>query len=110
MLRKIGLPDNRIRNVKHLKEKLRDSKLLVIFISEQGQADSEFERYLTAARHLLKLSDVEFAYLYIKDVATSLPDISKVVRGETFYRHSFGIRVYRRGSLHDFRDFTTTQS
>lgn len=46
--------------------------------------------------------------MFIED-SRSLPQLSQVLLSETFKRHKFQIRVYRRSSLHDYRDFATTK-
>jgi hypothetical protein len=79
VLRKIGLPDNRIRNIYHLQDKLKQSQLLVVFMSAKFHADREFAIYLSAARHLLKLSEVEFAYLYFEDFSKSFSDYESII-------------------------------
>lgn len=110
VLRKIGLPDNRIRDFGHLQDKLHTSRLLVVFISYERQADLEFNIYLAAARHLLKLSEVEFAFMYFDNISAEMPDISTILSSDTFKRFKFQIRVFRRGNLSDFKDLATAES
>jgi len=104
VLRKIGLPDNRIANFRHLSDKLSVSRLLVVFISRKKEAEQEFLMYLQAARQLLKLADVEFAYAYIEDL-TEFPGLNTITNSRIYRSSKFQIRVFRRGHLSDFRDF-----
>ena len=76
----------------------------MLFISRQNEADVEFDMYLSAARHLLKLKDVEFAYGYVEDLS-ELHDIEQITKSETFTRHHFYLRVIRRNNLSDVKDF-----
>jgi len=66
-MRRIGLPNNRIANKDHLRKKLKDSQLLVTFVSPLKQANTYFRSFLETSRRLLGLEEVEFAYLYPED-------------------------------------------
>jgi hypothetical protein len=105
VLRKIGLPDNKIYSMQVLLDKLQQSKLLVIFISKENDADFEFELYLMASRRLLKLDDVEFAFMFIEDVQRDFPYLDEIKSSELYKKFGFGIRVYRRGKLTDYKDY-----
>ena len=63
-MRKIGLPNNRIRGLADLKKKLEKSSLLVVFVAEPKEANIHFNDYLEVSRKLLTLDDVEFAFVY----------------------------------------------
>lgn len=104
VLKKIGLPDNKIYTIQVLIDKLRQSKLLVIFISKKNEADVEFELYLMACRRLLKLDDVEFAFMFIEDMQIDLP-LNEITGSKLYQQLGFGIRVYRRGKSTDYKDY-----
>ena len=103
-MRKIGLPNNRIRSLKDLKKKLEKSSLLVIFVAEPNEANTYFNDYLEVSRKLLTLDDVEFAFIYPEDFGNELGNVERVVKSPFYKKFQFGIRVYRRGSLADIKD------
>ena len=104
VLKKIGLPDNKIYTIQVLLDKLRQSKLLVVFISKENEANNEFELYLTACRRLLKLDDIEFAFMFIEDMQSDLP-LNEITGSQLYQQFGFGIRVYRRGKSSDYKDY-----
>lgn len=103
-MRKIGLPNNRIRSLNDLKKKLEKSSLLVIFIADQNEANQNFNDYLEVSRKLLTLDDVEFAFLYPEDFNKDMGNLERVTSSVFYKQFEFGIRVYRRGSLADIKD------
>ena len=84
VLKKIGLPDNKIYTIQVLLDKLRQSKLLVVFISKENEANNEFELYLTACRRLLKLDDIEFAFMFIEDMQSEANYTNSLGSGSEF--------------------------
>lgn len=84
-MRKIGLPNNRIRSLQDLKNKLEQSSLLVIFIAERSEANRYFNDYLEVSRKLLTLDDVEFAFLYPEDFGNDLGNLERVTNA-AFYK------------------------
>ena len=103
-MRKIGLPNNRIHTLSHLKQKLEKSSLLVIFVAEKNEANRYFDDYLEVSRKLLTLDDVEFAFLYPTDFGHDLGNLERVTKSDFYQKFGFGIRVYRRGNLGDIKD------
>ena len=83
--RKIGLPNNRISSLLHLKKKLEKSSLLVIFIAEKNEANRYFNDYLEVSRKLLTLDDVEFAFLYPSDFGNDLGNLERITKSP-FYK------------------------
>ena len=104
VLRKIGLPNNKIASQKQLKTKLEKSLLLVMFVSPMREAEFHFKNYLETSRKLLTLSDVEFAYAYVEDFENELGNLVELTESNFYKRWRFSIRVYRRGNIADFKD------
>ena len=104
VLRKIGLPNNRIRSQREIRDKLSKSSLLTVFVSEKHKADDEFNNYLEVSRRLLTLNDVEFAYAFIEDFEKEIGNLGELVESNFYKRWGFSVRVYRRGNIADFKD------
>ena len=104
VLRKIGLPNNRIKSQREIRDKLSKSSLLTVFISEKHKADDEFNNYLEVSRRLLTLNDVEFAYAFIEDFEKEIGNLGELVESNFYKRWGFSVRVYRRGNIADFKD------
>lgn len=103
-MRKIGLPNNRINSQNEIREKLKKSALLVMFVSRKHEADEYFTNYLDVSRRLLTLSDVEFGYAFIEDYEKEMGNLDQLTESNFFKRWGFSIRVYRRGNIADFKD------
>mmetsp|Transcript_32549 Transcript_32549/g.42991 ORF Transcript_32549/g.42991 Transcript_32549/m.42991 type:complete len:85 (-) Transcript_32549:67-321(-) len=84
-MRKIGLPNNRIRSLSELKKKLKKSALLVIFIADKNEANRYFNDYLEVSRKLLTLDDVEFAFVYPSDFGNDMAHFERVTKAP-FYQ------------------------
>jgi len=67
-------------------------------------ANEEFQTYLRACRRLLKLDDVEFAFLYPEDFDAHKSQFNSLLNARFYRENKFSIRVYRRGNLADFKD------
>ena len=104
VLRKIGLPNNRIQSQREIRDKLAKSSLLTVFVSEKHKADDDFNNYLEVSRRLLTLNDVEFAYAFVEDFEKEMGNLGELVESNFYKRWGFSIRVYRRGNIADFKD------
>ena len=104
VLRKIGLPNNRISSQHEIRNKLQKSALLVMFVSPKHEADDYFNHYLDVSRKLLTLSDVEFGYGFVEDYEKELGNLEQLTESNFYKRWNFSIRVYRRSNISDFKD------
>ena len=80
--------------------------MLVVFVAPKQTAESEFLAYLRATRLLLDFKEIEFAFLYPEDMGQDLGNLQKLMDSELYLARKFGVRVYRRGNLADYRDYT----
>lgn len=78
VLRKIGLPQNRIVSTDMLRSKLAKSSLIVVFVAKMDEADGYFDDFVQVSRRSLELPDVEFAFLYPEDFGSE--DLGNLAR------------------------------
>lgn len=51
------------------------------------------------------LQDVDFGFVYPEDFQQDLGNLRNFLQSDYYKQNGFGIRVYRRGNIGDFRDF-----
>jgi hypothetical protein len=104
--RKVAISNNILPNYDYMLDKIRDNKMLAIFVAPRYKLESEFRAFMKCAHSLMHMQDVEFAFLYPEDY----PEIGnlQVLLDSPFYREKgFGVRVFRRGNISDYRDLNT---
>ena len=78
--------------------------MLIIFVAEEEKAEEHFRTYVKVSRHHIDKDDIEFAFLYPKDLGQNIGNLRSLVDSEFYHDHQFGIRTYRRSNIGDFKD------
>ena len=78
---------------------------LVVFVAEKDTADNHFRSFLKVSRNLMHLQDVEFAFLYPADLGGNQGNIAGVTSSDFYEQFGFGVRVYRRNNIGDYKDY-----
>jgi hypothetical protein len=55
IVRKVAVSNNRISDFDHLKRKVKDTDLLVLFVAPPDSADKEFRAYMKCAQALMHM-------------------------------------------------------
>jgi hypothetical protein len=90
-------------NARHLHDKIKENKMLVIFVAPKDESHAEFLAFIRCTRALMSMQDVEFAFLYPSDFP-ELGNLVTLLDSEFYQQRNFGIRVYRRHSVADYKD------
>lgn len=102
--RRVAVSNNRIINHQHLQDKIKENKLLAVFVAPRDKADAEFRAYLKSAHALMHMQEIEFAFLFPEDFRNSLANIAGLMETPFYKKNEFGLRVYRRGNIGDYKD------
>jgi hypothetical protein len=81
--------------------------MLIIFVAEEEKAEEHFRTYTKVSRHHINKDDIEFAFLYPKDLGHDIGNLRSLLDSDFYKNHEFGIRTYRRNNVGDFKDIKT---
>jgi hypothetical protein len=52
----------------------------------------------------MHMQDIEFAYLFPEDFVNSEANLVELLYSDFYKENGFGVRVYRRGNIGDYKD------
>ena len=58
----------------------------------------------------MQMQDVEFAFLYPEDFKRGYGNLESLIQSDFYKQNQYGIRVYRRSNMGDFRDMLEGKS
>ena len=107
LIRKINIGNNRIGSFKNLSDLVKVNPMLIIFVAEEEKAEEHFRTYTKVSRHHINQDEIEFAFLYPKDLGHDIGNLRSLLDSDFYKNHEFGIRTYRRSNVGDFKDIKT---
>lgn len=108
IIKKVGMPSNRIDSHKQLIQKVHGIESLVVFVGTSLSAvkstASPFRTFLEVAKDLLAQDDLEFAHIDTLHYAKEELELLNLAES-VYLDRGYTVRVFRRRNIRDFTEF-----